>query len=519
MHRGEAVLKAKPNKLSLATSSVSAPAPYLTVVSRGETAVPTSVAPVATAAALQEEAVDVAVGGDWPSRPEGVSEEVLYNEWLRAHTPTASVSTQKKMADGSFKRKPHRVSNIHRPKAIALGVGVTRTDCYVIPIREYVERINSASTSRYKKGASPVVKDFINPKAEKYIMDCHIHRALVWKEVARAINRKSLADHESYDFKDRIEARRLEQYDDPSRFDTSGTLWEQAVSDASAAANDDDFVGPLMLCPVPDGKDHNTYFVSSEEAELLMWSVREHDYQLRQRELEQVFAVEAKAPVVTPPTEQPRPLASVAKWRSKLENFYLMRHKGMLMGDSFTREMRELCKDWNEVTGWSHRQMKSRVTQYQYMLRSMAERSSASEYQPVSTDTFWKMFREGHSLPGDSHDMNAYFQPNAAAESSMLRARFHDYKLRKAELTETFRSHVDDPVLVKKPSTPADEVLCRLYDRLVADARKAKAEIKSLVVAAKVQFAGTEFVQTETGLLLPAVMLDAQREMAMEPRW
>src|SRR5690606_21692036 len=133
--------------------------------------------------------------------------------------------------------------------------------------------------------------------------------------------------------------------------------------DASAAANDDDFVGPLMLCPVPDGKDHNTYFVSSEEAEMLMWSVREHDYQLRQRELEQVFAVEAKAPVVTPPTEEPRPLASVGKWRSKLENFYMMRHKGMLMGDSFTREMRELCKDWNEVTGWSHRQMKSRVTQ------------------------------------------------------------------------------------------------------------------------------------------------------------
>lgn len=521
MRRGKARLKgAKP--LSLAVSSLAPTTPYLTVVSRGEPAVPASVAPVATAAALKEEAVEVAVGGDWPSRPAGVSEEVLYNEWLRVHTPKATVATSKRMADGSYKRKSYNYSNILRPKAIAIGVGVMRHDCYVIPLREYMSRINESATSRYKTGARSPVKELVNPKAEKYILDCHAHRALVWKGVVRGCIAKSQADASQYSFKDRIEMRRLEKQDDPSQYDASGVYWEQAVSDASAAANDESFVGPIAACTVPD-KDINTYFVSDPEAELVMWSVREHDYLLRHQQLEQAFAAASvKAPVISSPVEEPRPISSVGKWRSFLENYYLARRKNMLLSADYIREMRALSVDWNDHTGWSHRQMKSRVTQYQYMLRSVAKRNrpvTVSEYHPVSANTFWKMFTSGHSLPGEDFDMNTYFQPNVDAERAMLRARFHSYKLRKAELTETFRNHVKDKVLVKKPDTPADEVLCRLYDRLVADTRKAKAEIKSLVVAAKVHFADMEFVQTESGLLLPAVMLDVQRELAMEPRW
>lgn len=498
-------------KNRLAAAIVGVDTPYLTVLS-GTTMInsPPSTA-ASTAVALDESSDEGSVGGDWPSRPEGVSDSVLLDAWLQLHTPKATVHLVKKK--GNKVRPPYAKSGIHVPKATCLGFGnpAYKKGVHVTSEAGMRAKMDRSLQSRMAVGATANVSPFVTPKAEQYVLDCWAHRCSVVKDELDAIKAWSNAVHNkapSHAEVVELHIIRKETEEDPSRYDTSGLLWETSCNDASVAMNDD-FVGPLQ--PVYVSKDAtNVYYPLDSTVVESMEAAASYHREVLQFQLERAFS--GATDVVKKELESER---------KSVETFFSLRSKGV---DNFSQKWvqdkrKQLSNYLNSVSS-SAAEASSRWLQYRYKLQGL-KRKVSSAYEPISQDKFWSLFRSGHSLPGEDFDNNTYFTEDREVYKAALKTAFHYYKKRRAELREAFASHVAvaPKVIVKKPDTPSDEALCRLYDRILAEAHAAKDCLKVQANAAKAQFNGQSFVQADSGIFIPAVMADVRRELALEPRF
>lgn len=504
---------------------------------------------VAAAVALKEETVEVTSGGDWPSRPEGVSEQDLLNEWLRLHTPKSSVSGKKKK-DGTFKRSPSSYSDIMLPKGIMVGDSHARQDVYATTLKERVARINKSSESRYRRGpARGNVEELVNPKASKYVLDSFVQRVSIWQDVVAGLCGKANRDAAAYDFNDRIEARQLEwSYDS---HDVSGLRLMEAANDASVSNKIEQFVGPIK--PLVIGVDvwevQSKAYADAVEQAMAPWGeevispdevmakLEAKRYNQRRRELEEVFSehvvVEQKkkfdpiAPAVS--------LAPVSQWREKLEGFYyntnpMFNFRGNeLTPPSIKVACRALMTMWNEAKGHKWLAMASRVQQYQYRLKALRTANKAhSKYQPISRKRFVALSNQGQWLPGVI-DRNKMFEECPELKSINLRTRFHYYKKRKKELTQAFAA-LDVPTVVETKvhtttvqpvaaavapsSTVFTEALDVIFKKVVADVEFAKAEIKGAVENALVQLQRGGFAANDAGILVPVMFTQEELNWA-----
>lgn len=124
------------------------------------------------------------------ARPNGVSDEVLLDEWLRLHTPRASVNVRKD------KRVWHGGNPLRR-KAVSLSDVKAHFNGYrTVDLKTYMGAMAQSQVSRYWSEPGHNVEEMRNTKASSYILDSFKLHAEAIRGIERCFNKKYMKLHD-----------------------------------------------------------------------------------------------------------------------------------------------------------------------------------------------------------------------------------------------------------------------------------------------------------------------------------
>lgn len=141
----------------------------------------------------QEVSLEEGVGLETLPHPEGVSEDVLLEEWLRMRTPRATVYTK----NG---KRAYRKGSPNLRKAILLDNNddqFVTAGCRSVKCSEYSSGLFTSEYSRYFAVAgNSNIEDLRNKKASEYALETFKHAASISSSVTMAVNKMfmSIAD-------------------------------------------------------------------------------------------------------------------------------------------------------------------------------------------------------------------------------------------------------------------------------------------------------------------------------------
>lgn len=459
---------------------------------------------------LEEPAEERGVGG----RPEGVSDQVLYESWLRLHTPYASVAGTKRK--GVTRRVNVATSGIHKPKAYSpfLNQTVQHPSAHVVGMQEMLNGLLHSAESRYLSDHKRV-QEFVDPRAEKYVYDRHLEKVEVWFPLIAMYQQAAEVSHSNYDFKMNLEYRRLERDDIPVQGPQGPTAF---VGPVKPAANDDasvEAVATPYVGPIEKLQCINDIPARSWDD---WYNIKQRKYAARQRELEEAFNAydykqNTQSSKYTLPegllsTHEGVPERSYMAYKNTQEHYRKRREAEYTRlfdeEDRRKKEVRMLAETYvkfvkhkwsaspefmlkmqtafdEQVSNPRVQSQVSRAQRYRYKLRALRSKNvHTRSYEAVPFATFVSLYGEGHDLPGN---------------------------VQKAVVT----------LGKQRPATVwSNQALSRVFSKVVAAVNDAKAMIRTEVVNAKrIIFGEVEYTLTNGGVLLPVNLV----ELPMEPGW
>lgn len=495
-----------PKPLALATSKACGnvlPFPVVSMVTPALSQSPPAMTVGSTALAVQPLPLEEpARSEDYPSRPSGVTDEVLLEAWHRLHCPVASVAGSKKK-DGTIRRVNHASSGIHRPKAYAATHGdvVQLNEAHVVSLYDHVSRLCKSANSRYLSDHKIQPVDLINPKAEAYVLDCFKHRVSVWQGVVDLLSQKAASDHKDYSFSEVVELRKLERADEPP------PPWVEPMLDRMVelpAANDDasieyvapPFVGPRdgVICreDVPvrswDSYIKTRAYYHGKKLRELTESFNAHDYKQNvsvskyRRSLEMLschedipegsYVAYAKTQKYYHDLKQKMYEELWEAEEVRLKNVKLLAHSYALFKRNkkwratkeFMSRMKCAFNEYVNSSALSATHANEKAIKRTYKLKAYANKNkTVSSYQPLSFVGWVRLVTAGHSLPGNQKFLG--------------------------------------PV---KSTAISDQALSRIFSRVVASVVEAKAAIRKQVAdAMRCIHNGMRYELSDGGVLLP----------------
>lgn len=119
--------------------------------------------------------------------PEGIGGSVLLDEWLRLHTPRATVATRNPKKGETVGKRRHLGGLPHLRKAVAWGEPLASVSegFRAVSIKDYSSALNKSNLSRYfSESGNGNIADMRNKKAQEYVLKSFEQSAKVKTDIA-----------------------------------------------------------------------------------------------------------------------------------------------------------------------------------------------------------------------------------------------------------------------------------------------------------------------------------------------